>query len=284
MATLPSEHSPEPQPDPRGPSHEQRKVAESFGSDAGRYDRARPSYPAALVDRIIEASPGTGAPRILDVGCGTGISARLFQAAGCPVLGVDPDARMAALARNSGLDVEVAKFEEWQAGGRTFDAVIAAQAWHWVDPVAGAAKAAAVLRPGGRLAVFWNAFQPPAELRAAFGAVYRRALPDSPVGGFWSRPAVDAYLVGCGKAADAMRQAGGFGEPQTWRFDWSRPYTRDEWLDVVPTFGGHSLLPADVQAGLLAGIGAAVDAAGGAFTMAYATVAATAAREHGASR
>ena len=40
-----------------------------------------------------------------------------------------------------------------------------------------------------------------------------------------------------------MRQAGGFGEPQTWRFDWSRPYTRAEWLDVVPTFGGHSLLP-----------------------------------------
>jgi len=55
----------------------------------------------------------------------------------------------------------VAKFEDWDPVGRTFDAVIAAQAWHWVDPVAGAAKAAAVLRPGGRLAVFWNAFDPP---------------------------------------------------------------------------------------------------------------------------
>jgi SAM-dependent methyltransferase len=284
MTTLPSEDPRALPSDLRGPLHEQRKVAESFGSDAGRYDRARPSYPAALVDRIVAASPGTGTPRILDVGCGTGISGRLFQAAGCQVLGVDPDARMAELARDGGLDVEVAKFEEWDAGGRSFDAVIAAQAWHWVDPVAGAAKAAAVLRPGGRLAVFWNALQPPADLRAAFGEVYQRALPDSPVGGFWSRPAVDAYLVGCGKTADAMRQAGGFGEPQTWRFDWSRPYTRDEWLDVVPTFGGHSLLPPTVQAELLAGIGAAVDAAGGAFTMDYATVAATAAREPGAPR
>jgi SAM-dependent methyltransferase len=284
MATLSSDYSPEPQPDPRGPLHEQRKVAESFGADAGRYDRARPTYPAALVDRIIAASPGAGAPSILDVGCGTGISGRLFQAAGCQVLGVDPDARMAGLARSGGLDVEVATFEAWDAGGRTFDAVIAAQAWHWVDPVAGAAKAAAVLRPGGRLAVFWNAFQPPADLRAAFGAVYQRALPDSPVGAFWSRPAADAYLAGCGKAADAMRQAGGFGEPETWRFDWSRPYTRDEWLDAVPTFGGHSLLPPAVQAELLAGIGAAVDAAGGAFIVDYATVAATAAREPGASR
>jgi SAM-dependent methyltransferase len=284
MTTLPPEDSRPPLSSPRGPSYEQREVAESFGSDAGRYDRARPSYPAALVDRIAAVSPGTGVPRILDVGCGTGISGRLFQAAGCRVLGVDPDARMAELARSSGLDVEVATFEGWDAGDRTFDAVIAAQAWHWVDPVAGAAKAAAVLRPGGRLAVFWNAFQPPAELRAAFGQVYQRALPDSPVGGFWSRPAVDAYLVGCGTAADAMRQAGGFGEPQTWRFDWSRPYTRDEWLDVVPTFGGHSLLPQQVQAELLAGIAAAVDAAGGAFTMDYATVAATAVREPGASR
>jgi trans-aconitate methyltransferase len=63
------------------------------------------------------------------------------------VRGVDPDARMAALARSMGVDVEVAKFEEWDAGDRTFDAIIAAQAWHWVNPVAGAAKAAAVLRP-----------------------------------------------------------------------------------------------------------------------------------------
>jgi SAM-dependent methyltransferase len=284
MTTLPPEHSPTPLSDSRRPAHEQRNVAESFGSDAGRYDRARPSYPAALVERIVATSPGAGAPSVLDVGCGTGISARLFQTAGCQVLGIDPDPRMAELARNQGSDVEIAKFEQWEPDGRAFDAVIAAQSWHWVDPVAGAAKAAAVLRPGGRLAVFWNAFQPPSDLRAAFGAVYRRAVPDSPMGGFWSRPAVDAYLVGCDRAADAIRQAGGFGEPETWRFDWSRPYTKDEWLDVVPTFGGHSLLPPRVQAELLARMGAAVDAAGGAFSMDYATVAATAAREPGATR
>jgi hypothetical protein len=48
-------------------SHQAREVAESFGSDAERYDRARPSYPAAMVDRIVAASPG---PDVLDVGCG----------------------------------------------------------------------------------------------------------------------------------------------------------------------------------------------------------------------
>src|SRR2546423_12433136 len=131
--------------------HEARRMAESFGVDPERYDRARPSYPPELVNRIVAASPG---PDVLDVGCGTGIEARQFREAGRRVLGVDADARMAAFARSTGIDVEVAKFEDWDSKGRTFDAVVAGQAWHWVDPVAGPAQAAAVLDPGGLLAVF----------------------------------------------------------------------------------------------------------------------------------
>jgi SAM-dependent methyltransferase len=258
-----------------GSSHLQRQVAEGFGADAGRYDRARPSYPAGLVERIVAASPGRD---VLDAGCGTGIFARLLATAGCRVLGVDPDPRMAGRARQAGTEVEVAKFEDWDPAGRAFDAVVAAQAWHWVDPVAGAAKAAAVLRPGGRLAVLWNAFDPPRELREAFGAVYQRVMPGSPAGGFWARPALDAYRVMGAKAAGGMRQAGAFGEPEEWLSDWARPYTRGEWLDLVPTMGGFGGLPASARAELLAGLGAAVDAAGGAFTMGYATLAVTAVR------
>ncbi len=254
-------------------SHQAREVAESFGQDAQRYDRARPSYPDALVARIVAESPGRD---VLDVGCGTGIAARQFQAAGCRVLGVDPDARMAEIARQGGLEVDVATIEAWDPAGRAFDAIVAAQAWHWVDPVAGAAKAAQALRPGGRLAVFWNAFQPPPGLAQALDSAYRQAMPDAR--GFWTRPIVEMYLAGCGKAADAIRQTGAFGDPEQWRFDWERRYTRDEWLDQVPTFGGSAQLPPATLEALLAGIGAAVDAVGGSFTMQYATVAATAAR------
>lgn len=276
MTTLSPESSPSGSPAATaGPPHLQRQVAEGFGADAGRYDRARPTYPARLVERIVAASPGRD---VVDVGCGTGISSRLFQAAGCRVLGVEPDPRMAEQARQGGTEVEVAKFEEWDPAGRVFDAVIAAQAWHWVDLVAGAAKTAGALRPGGRLAVFWNAFDPPRELREAFGAVYRQAVPDSPLSGFWARPAIDTYRIGGGRAADGMREAGGFGEPEEWLAEWARPYTRDEWLDLVPTLGGFRQFPESVQAGLLAGLGAAVDAAGGAFTMGYTTLAVTAVR------
>ena len=274
----PSEPGPRERPEP-GPrevreTHRARRVAESFGSDAERYDRARPSYPGALVDRIVAASPG---PDVLDVGCGTGIAARQFRAAGCRVLGVDPDARMADLARQGGLEVEVATFEAWDPAGRAFDAIIAAQSWHWVDPVAGAAKAAQALRPGGRLAVFWNALQPPPALGEALSAVYRRVqtgLPFNP----GARPVLDAYLTMCGTAADGIRQANALGAPEQWRFDWDRSYTRDEWLDVVPTFGGHSRIPPAKLEELLVGLGAAIDAVGGSFTARYATLAVIAPR------
>lgn len=261
-------------PLPGAESHQAREVAESFGAEASRYDRARPSYPGALVERIVAASPGRG---VLDVGCGTGIVARQFQAAGCEVLGVDPDARMAGRARQRGLEVEVATFETWDPAGRAFDAVVAGQAWHWIDPVAGAAKAASALRPGGRFAVFWNVFQPPSDLGRAFAEVYRRVLPDLPAN-VWDRPLLDIYATMAGKAADGMRQAGAFGEPEQWRFGWARPYTRDEWLEQVPTFGGHSRIPPASQEELLAALGAVIDAAGGGFTMGFTTLTVTAAR------
>jgi SAM-dependent methyltransferase len=274
MPTIPPDQPPPEQERPFE-THQHRQVAESFGTDAERYDRARPSYPGALVDRIVAASPG---PDVLDVGCGTGISARLFQAAGCRVLGVDPDDRMASVARQGGLEVEVAKIEDWDSAGREFDAVIAAQAWHWVDPVAGAAKAAQVLRPGGRLSVFWNAAQLPPELTAAFAEVQRTVQPSLPFKPQARRTAFESYQIMCDKAADGMRAAGAFGEPGQWRFDWDRPYTRDEWLDQVPTMGGYTRLPAAELDEMLAGMGAAIDALGGGFTINYATMAVTATR------
>jgi SAM-dependent methyltransferase len=255
---------------PTVPPHQHRQMAESFGTDPERYDRARPTYPDALVARIIAASPG---PDVLDVGCGTGIEARQFQAAGCTVLGVEPDARMADFARGTGVAVEVATFETWAAAGRTFDAVVAGTAWHWVDPVAGAAKAAEVLRPGGLLAPFWHVFQPPPAVTDAFAAVYRRVAPDSPVNLPATRSMLDAYQAQLAKVADAIRDAGGFGEPEQWRYDWAHAYTRDEWLDQLPTTGALTTLPPDRLAEVLAGVGAAIDALGGRFTMAYTTVA-----------
>ena len=273
MSTVPPEQSRPSEDEP----HQHRQIAESFGSDAERYDRARPRYPDPMVERIVAASPG---PDVLDVGCGTGIEARQFQAAGCMVLGVEPDARMADFARRTGVQVEVATFETWESAGRAFDAVIAGTAWHWVDPVAGAAKAAQVLRPGGRLAPFHHVFQSPPEVMEALAKVYRRVVPDSPfnLSSQLARSALDAYQPLFAKIADGIREVGGFSDPEQWRFDWEQSYTRDAWLDQMPTHGALTQLPSDKLAEVLEGVGAAIDAMGGSFTMHYATVVVTAAR------
>ena len=63
-----------------------------------------------------------------------------------------------------------------------------------------------------------------------------------------------------------------------WRFDWDRSFTRDEWLDQVPTFGGHGQLPQATLRQLTAGIGGAIDAVGGSFAVGYSTVVVTAMR------
>jgi SAM-dependent methyltransferase len=278
MPTTPSEPARRSQQQP----HQHRQIAESFGSYPERYDRTRPHYLDAMVERIVAASPGTD---VLDVGCGTGIAARQFQAAGCKVLGVEPDARMAEFARRGGLEVEVATFEGWDPAGQAFDAVVAGQAWHWVDPVAGVAKAARVLRPGGRLAPFWHVFQPPPEVAEAFAAVYQRVVPDSPFNlQAVTNQVLDVYQVGFTKTADGIRAVGGFSDPEQWRFDWERTYTREEWLDQLPTQGTLTQLPSDKLAEVLEAVGAVIDAMGGSFTMPYTTVAVTAARRSPATR
>ncbi|MEV6109348.1 class I SAM-dependent methyltransferase [Streptomyces sp. NPDC051940] len=273
MPTVP----PVPAPD----SPESKQAATSFGTDAERYDRTRPRYPRAVVDRVTGAS--SGPLDVLDVGCGTGIVARRFQAAGHRVLGVDPDARMAAVARRRGTAVEVATLADWDPAGRTYDAVVAGQTWHWIDPVAGAAKAARVLRPGGRLAVFWNASRLPAGLAEAFAEVYRRTVPDSPFDlAAAATQGADGYQALCDRAADGIREAGGFEAAGQWRDDWEWTCTKDAWLDMVPTQGAFTRLPAERLAPVLAGLGEAIDAAGGTFTIRYATQTVTAVRADGA--
>ncbi|WP_214404861.1 class I SAM-dependent methyltransferase [Pseudonocardia lacus] len=267
---------------PSSQPHQHRQVAESFGVDPRRYDRARPSYPPALVERILSTVPG---PDVLDVGCGTGIEARQFRAAGATVLGVDPDERMAAYARSTGVDVEVATFEDWDPSGREFDAVVAGQSWHWVDPVVGAAKAARVLRPGGRLAVFAHVFAAPPAVSGAFAEAFARVAPDSPFAAAAAssagRSALETYRAGFVTFADGMRRAGGFAEPEQWSFEWEQSYTRDQWLDHLPTTGALTRLPADALARVLDAVGTAVDGIGGGFTLPYTTLAATAVRRAG---
>jgi SAM-dependent methyltransferase len=248
--------------------YEQRR-SRSFGEDAEAYDRSRPSYPAALLDDLLDGRDPT-MTRVLDVGCGTGKVGRLFDARGCRVLGVEPDARMGEVARGHGLTVEVSAFEPWDRTGRTFDLLVSGQAWHWVDPFVGAQRAAAALEPGGRLAIFWNMLDHEPVTKAALAAVYDGYSEIQ-------RP-VALGLRSERSPLTGIDETGAFGPQRIFVHEWSETHTKSEWLDQLPTHSDHRLLPPDRLASLLAAVGAVIDEHGGALRLEYETVCWTAER------
>jgi hypothetical protein len=122
--------------------------------------------------------------------------------------------------------------------------------------------------------------QLPADLAEAVAGIYDQVMPEAPFDyrAALTRPAVDTYRSLFAKAVDGIRAVGRFREPEQWRYDCECSYTRDMWLDQMPTQGAFTRLSPDQLAEVLDGTGAAIDAIGGSFTVAYATVAVTAVR------
>ncbi|MFD4946779.1 class I SAM-dependent methyltransferase [Streptomyces sp. NPDC058239] len=244
---------------------------------AESYDRTRPDYPEDVIDEILGGS--SGSLSVLDVGCGTGIAARQMRKRGAQVLGVDMSPGMSKVAEQHGIATEVVPFETWDSQGRTFDRVTSGQAWHWMDPVNGATRAGAVLKPGGRLCLFWNLGFHSDDLADALAAAYRRALPpDSP-------QLTIGYAVSRSTALPADLSAPAdfgvvTGSPHAFRhmteepfrsFPWQHTYTRDEWLDELCSHTDHVALAADVRQNLFEEIGTTIDRFGGSFTMTFIT-------------
>jgi SAM-dependent methyltransferase len=224
------------------PMHANRARAESFGAVAANYDRYRPGYPEALIDDLAALRPTD----VLDIACGTGKAARQLVARGLSVLGVEIDREMAAVARAHGLPVEVAGFEQWDAAGRTFDMIVCGQAWHWIDPAAGPAKAAALLRPDGVLALFWNHeddLEP--DVQELLDAVYRQYAPELLEISRQDRARREAkpYL------AD-LKRSGVFATVETKDYVFSRRYTSEEWVGVRQTHSDHLQLEPNRRAAL----------------------------------
>ncbi len=237
-----------------------RGRAESFGSVAAAYDRFRPTYPDGLISDLVELAPD----RVLDVACGTGKVAVPLVACGLAVLGVEADPKMAAIARTHGLIVEDGKFEDWDDAGRTFDLITCGQGWHWIDTGVGDEKAARLLNPGGRLALFWNRDTFDDDVRAELDRVYAEHAPD---------------LAGADRGhtdepfAAHLREIGKFASVDTTVYRWSATVEVDDLVGRTGTYSDHIRLPADRREALLEAIRDVVDKRGGSVTVHYKTYA-----------
>jgi SAM-dependent methyltransferase len=253
------------------PEHDKHERSRTFGTVAEQYDRARPTYPRALVEDLLAANPVD----VVDVGCGTGKAGRLFLGEGRRVVGVEPDPRMAAVARRHGLEVEIGPFETWDAGDRRFDLLVSGQAWHWVDPVKGAEKAASLLRPGGRFAAFWNGVHLVPEIHAALRQAYDAHAPDLTTTTFALGSQASAHEEdGQDDKAGTALAAGPFtgvtpGHRQ--RYSWALTYTPHEWAENVATHSDHRLLSPKAREPLLAAIEEALQTLGPSFEVSYTT-------------
>jgi SAM-dependent methyltransferase len=155
---------------------------ERFSATAFAYDKYRPGYPAALVDWIVALGPFAPGARVVDLGCGTGISSRLFAQRGLDVVGVEPNDDMRARAEDKGGGVRYVRGEAAATGlpAASAELVVAAQAFHWFDIPAAMREIERVLVPGGWAAAFWNvrasnAFQDAYEaLLQTYSSEYRK--------------------------------------------------------------------------------------------------------------
>ncbi|WP_069861801.1 class I SAM-dependent methyltransferase [Streptomyces malaysiensis] len=251
------------------------RLSRTFDEDAELYDRARPGYPPELFDDLAEVA-GTGPGcRVLEVGAGTGKATLPLAERGCRITAVELGAGMAAVARRNlagfeAVEIVTADFETWPLPKEPFDAVVAATAFHWIDPAVRMVKAADALRPGGALAVV--ATQHVAggteEFFAEVQGCYERFDPATPPG--LRLPA--AADVDTSDHTDEVARHGRFGPVVLRRHEWDLTYTTAQYLDVLRTYSGHRALPPEAREGLLGCIAGLIDGRyGGRVTKRYLT-------------
>lgn len=214
----------------------------TFEVAADLYDRARPEYPDTLFDALIELTDARPGDHVLEIGCGTGQATRPLSARGLRITCLEIGARLAALARENlgqyeGVHVINESFEAWRPPlGTTYDLVIAATSWHWIDPVVKYRKAWELLRPGGNLA-FWSATHvfPDGgdpffhDLQEVYVEIGEGMAPEDTL----ARPSELSDDVA------EIEATGLFERVSVRRFDWEIAYDAQGYIDLLETFSGH---------------------------------------------
>jgi SAM-dependent methyltransferase len=252
------------------PRHREReRLRVTFGTVAEQYDRARPSYPAAVFDDLAEIAGLEQGSRVVEVGPGTGKATVDLVRRGYTVTGVELSPDLAEVARRNAPDAEivVANFEQWEPEAAGFDAIVATAAYHWIAPELRYAKPLALLKRGGALAVVHGRHVLPAggdsiwaEVQEDYDAVVPHpdnAPPPAP------EEVADEWR-------DEFRASDVFARVEQGRHLQPLVYTADELVDLLGTFSDNIVLPPAQRDELFRRIHARVAArANGTVTMHY---------------
>lgn len=249
-----------------------------FGAVADLYDRARPSYPTALVDDVLEfAGAGRGDPAV-EVGAGTGKATVLFAQRGLRIVALEPSFEMARVARGNlaayDVMIEQTEFEQWAPHERV-RLLFSGQAWHWVNPEVRYTRARETLADGGALALFWNRPRwESAPLRDELSDAYGRAAPELRSGRTAPgpmHPDVQSLPEWWGDWTRELRATPGFEAPEARAYTWKQGYTTGEYVQLLQTHSDHIVLPERERHALLEAVSGVIDRSGGSLTLEYMT-------------
>lgn len=131
---------------------------ESFDDFAEYYDRYRLGYPEEVVKAIVASSQLGEGSRVLEIGCGTGQLSVPLAERGVNLVALDLGPNLVALARKNlshfaRAEVLVCTFEDWPLPDEPFNAVVSANAFHWLDRELRFSKSAEALKIGGVLCI-----------------------------------------------------------------------------------------------------------------------------------
>lgn len=224
------------------------RLRATFDTVASLYQKARPDYPADLYSELLAMTGVEPPAHLLEVGCGPGKATRPLAELGFQITAIELGEALAEEARHGlrdfpGVSVITSSFEAWEPpAGVLFELLYAATAWKWVDPEVKYEKAAALLPPGGHLAV-WDAdhaFPPDfdpffTEIQAVYDEMGEGDV-DS-----WPPPLPEDQPDS--HAAD-FEESGHFEVVGTRRYVWGLHYTAEEYIALLETFSGHIAMQA----------------------------------------
>lgn len=170
------------------------KSTERFSGLADIYAASRPSYPTEAIDFIVETCGLNQDSIMVDIGCGTGISTRLFAERGIKILGIEPNEDMLIAAQQASVpnqdsvkgDTIVGATPQYNQGtaedtglpAELADAVLSAQAFHWFDPEKALIEFRRILKTDGHVVLMWNERNEIDEFTKGYGDLFRR-LPET---------------------------------------------------------------------------------------------------------
>jgi SAM-dependent methyltransferase len=214
----------------------------SFDGMASTYDEVRPGYGRELYDFIDSTKPFSERSLILEVGSGSGIATEEIADRWNPgIVALEPGKNLRAAARKrlggrGKIELVASTFEDYDGGGRRFDAIFSATAFHWVDPAVKYRKAFELLSDDGFLVLYWNNFGIADDgVAKAMDALYREYGMSQDGGTARERQAGNIA-----RRRKEIDESGFFAVARSGLFRNRFTYTTQRYLGLLGTFSDHS--------------------------------------------